>query len=133
MARTDEVRRRSTKQRAAILEAMMRRREFLSAQQLHQSIEASGVVIGLSTVYRTLTAMSELGDVDVIVREDGESLYRACSDAHHHHLVCRECGTTVEIAAEAIESWAAEIAAKSHFSDISHVVELFGICKTCRK
>ena len=53
---------------------------------------------------------------------DGENLYRACvSSGHHHHLICRSCGRTVEIEADAIEQWAAEVAARNGFRDPKHV------------
>jgi Fur family ferric uptake transcriptional regulator len=127
----NESRQRTTRQKTAIVDALTQHNEFLSAQQWHQLLKDNGQEIGLSTVYRTLTALSELGDVDVLMREDGEALYRSCSDAHHHHLLCRECGTTVEISATEVESWAASIAKKHKFSDIHHVVELSGICQDC--
>ncbi len=63
---------------------------------------------------------------------DGENLYRACvSQGHHHHLICRSCGRTVEIEADAIEEWAAEVAARNGFRDPQHVVDVFGTCERC--
>jgi Fur family ferric uptake transcriptional regulator len=59
-------------------------------------------------------------------------VYRQCSDVHHHHLVCRQCGRTVEIAGPAVEKWANTVAAEHGFSDVSHQLELFGLCTTCR-
>ena len=52
--------------------------------------------------------------------------------AHHHHLVCRKCGTAVEVSGLAAETWAAEVAAAHGFSDVSHTFELFGTCADCR-
>ncbi|MEY4348656.1 MAG: hypothetical protein RIS43_1075 [Actinomycetota bacterium] len=127
----NESRQRTTRQKTAIVEALNQYNEFLSAQQWHQLLKDSGQEIGLSTVYRTLTALSELGEVDVLMREDGEALYRSCSDAHHHHLMCRECGKTVEIAANEVEAWAAAIARQHKFTEIHHVVELSGLCQEC--
>jgi len=75
--------------------------------------------------------MVEAGDVDVLVGEDGEARYRQCSDGHHHHLVCRTCGRTVEVAGPAVESWADRVAAQHGFADVSHTVEIFGTCPDC--
>ncbi len=127
----NEARQRTTRQKTAIVDALTQHNEFLSAQQWHQLLKDAGNEIGLSTVYRTLTALTELGEVDVLMREDGEALYRSCSDAHHHHLVCRSCGKTVEIEANEVESWATKIAKQHKFTDIHHVVELTGLCQEC--
>ena len=60
---------------------------------------------------------------------DGESVYRRCSsDRHHHHLVCRSCGTTVEVDGPAVERWAEKVAAEHGFSSVEHTVEVFGTC-----
>ena len=61
----------------------------------------------------------------------GEAAYRMCSSGHHHHLVCRSCGTAVEIAGEAVERWATEVAQEHGFSDAGHDLEIFGLCRSC--
>ncbi len=105
---------------------------FVSAQALHSSLRESGSPIGLATVYRALADLAVEGDADSL-QQEGESLYRACTPgSHHHHLICRGCGLTVEIEADAVESWAAQIAARHGFSEPSHVVDVFGTCEHCR-
>jgi Fur family transcriptional regulator, ferric uptake regulator len=122
---------RRTWQRTAVQEALASRDDFVSAQALHSQLRAGGSPIGLATVYRALADLAEEGDADSLQAE-GESLYRACtSPGHHHHLICRSCGRTVEIEADAIESWAAGVAAQHGFSDPQHVVDVFGLCAAC--
>ena len=125
-------RQRTTRQRVAVAELLAESDEFRSAQDLHAALRARGVSVGLATVYRNLGLMAELGEVDTLVRDDGETLYRQCSDVHHHHLVCRSCGRTVEIAGPAVEKWANAVAAEHGFSEVSHQLELFGLCSECR-
>ncbi|PVY33987.1 Fur family transcriptional regulator [Williamsia muralis] len=123
---------RSTRQRSAIAELLSGSEEFRSAQDLHDQLKASGQSIGLTTVYRNLQALADAGQVDVLRTDSGESVYRHCSsNDHHHHLVCRECGTTVEVQADVVEQWATEVAAQHRFVDISHTVEVFGRCSAC--
>ncbi|MGY3552919.1 Fur family transcriptional regulator [Williamsia sp. R60] len=123
---------RSTRQRSAIAELLSGSDEFRSAQDLHDQLKASGQSIGLTTVYRNLQALADAGQVDVLRTDSGESVYRHCSsNDHHHHLVCRECGTTVEVQADVVEQWATEVAAQHGFVDISHTVEVFGRCSAC--
>ena len=123
---------RATRQRAAIEDAMVDVEAFLSAQELHALLHRRGATVGLTTVYRNLQAMAERGEVDVVRRSDGEALYRKCpSDDHHHHLVCRTCGFSVEIENEQVERWAKRAASRHGFSQVSHDLELFGLCRNC--
>lgn len=129
-----EPRRRTTRQRVAIEEVMQATDDFVSAQDVHQRLRESGGRAGLATVYRTLGSLTAEGTVDVLRKEDGEVVYRLCeSQAHHHHLVCRECGRTVEVRGAAVERWAAAVAAENGFSDVSHTVDLFGVCAQCAR
>jgi len=128
------VRQRQTRQRVEILDLLGGLDEFRSAQQLHDLLRAQGSTVGLATVYRAVQALSDAGEVDMLLASDGEALYRLCErKAHHHHLVCRSCGTAVEIDGPSVERWADAMAAEHGFSDISHTLELFGTCRSCRE
>lgn len=120
-----------TRQRAAVGALLERTDDFRSAQQLHESLRDSGDTIGLATVYRTLQALAEAGEVDVLRTPEGEAAYRSCSRGHHHHLVCRSCGYSVEIHPEAMEKWASDIAEEHGFTDTGHELEIFGLCRAC--
>ena len=122
---------RRTRQRAAVQTALEGRDDFMSAQQLHDLLRQQGESVGLTTVYRSLQALADAGVVDSLVTDDGETVYRRCSPEHHHHLVCRSCGRTVEIAGPAVETWADAVAREHGFTDISHTLELFGLCADC--
>ncbi len=120
---------RATKQRTAVARALGEADGFRSAQDLHAALRDE---VGLTTVYRTLQSMADAGEVDVLRTDDGESVYRRCaSGEHHHHLVCRSCGATVEVAGPAVEDWADGVAAEHGFSDVQHTVEVFGTCRAC--
>jgi len=125
---------RSTRQRAAVAALLGETDDFLSAQQLHDRLRHRGDNVGLTTVYRTLQSMADAGVVDVVRTTEGESVYRHCaSNEHHHHLVCRSCGKTVEVDGPAVESWATAIAAEHGFIDVAHTLEIFGTCAECAK
>ncbi len=123
---------RATRQRAAITELLDSVDEFRSAQELHEELRRRGENIGLTTVYRTLQTMAAAELVDTLRIDTGESVYRRCSAHHHHHLVCRECGATVEVEGPEVEAWAAEVAVAHGFSEVSHTIEIFGTCAACR-
>ncbi|MGN6780952.1 MAG: Fur family transcriptional regulator [Marmoricola sp.] len=122
---------RPTRQRRAVAAAMEDIEDFRSAQEVHEALRRAGDAVGLSTVYRTLQAMAEAGELDVLRAETGEAVYRRCSGSHHHHLVCRSCGRTVEVEVPAVEKWTRTVAAAHGFRDASHTLEVFGTCSTC--
>lgn len=122
---------RSTRQRAAVSAALQELADFRSTQEIHEYLRSRGDSVGLTTVYRTLQALAAAREVDVILRADGESVYRMCSGRHHHHLVCRSCGHTVEVEGPTVERWAAKVSADHGFTDVSHTLEIFGLCARC--
>ncbi len=122
---------RPTRQRRAVTEALDSFSDFRSAQEIHDLLGRRGETVGLATVYRTLQRLAETGDVDVLRTEDGEAIYRRCSESHHHHLVCRSCGATVEVEGPAVERWAGAVAAEHGYADVSHTLEIFGTCARC--
>lgn len=122
---------RPTRQRVAVMAALGDSEQFRSAQDLHLLLRQRGEDVGLSTVYRTLQGLADIGDVDVVLRPDGEALYRRCTSGHHHHLVCRQCGATVEVNGPAVERWADSVAAEHGYTSVDHTVEIVGVCPSC--
>ncbi|NBU30925.1 MAG: transcriptional repressor [Actinobacteria bacterium] len=122
---------RTTRQRTAIAALMASLSDFRSAQSIHALLIESQPPIGLATVYRTLKSMVADGAIDTFITVDGETLYRRCSSGHHHHLVCKKCGRTSEIHADAVEAWADNVAGEQGYTDIEHTVEIVGICRDC--
>lgn len=122
---------RSTRQRTAVTRLLDDVDDFRSAQELHEQLRRSGEGIGLTTVYRTLQTLADAGEIDMLRTDSGEAVYRRCSAHHHHHLVCRHCGRTVEVEGPTVELWAEKVATEHGFTDISHTVEIFGTCAPC--
>ena len=123
---------RATRQGAAVEAALSSAAGFRSAQDLHAELRRRGDAVGLTTVYRHLTTLADNGTVDVLQTGDGEAVYRLCgSDRHHHHVVCRACGASVEVDDPDVEAWAAQVAARAGYTDISHTLEVFGTCAAC--
>jgi Fur family ferric uptake transcriptional regulator len=122
---------RKTRQRAAVDGILSDLDEFRTAQEIHDELRHKGDSIGLTTVYRTLQFMADSGELDAIRKGDGETAYRRCSGGHHHHLVCRSCGRTVEVSGPAVERWASAVAEQHGFREVSHDLEIFGTCSSC--
>lgn len=124
---------RNTWQREAVRDALTTCEGFVSAQALHSSLKDAGTPIGLATVYRALADLATEGEADSL-QQEGESLFRACTpNTHHHHLICRNCGLTVEIEAAPVEEWAKQVASEHGFTQPNHVVDVFGLCADCSR
>ena len=125
---------RATRQRAAVAAVLADTEDFRSAQELHAILRDRGERVGLTTVYRTLQALADAGELDLLRSAEGETVYRRCSsEAHHHHLVCRKCGRTVEVEGPDVERWAEKVGAAHGFVDVTHTVEVFGTCPDCAR
>jgi Fur family ferric uptake transcriptional regulator len=122
---------RATRQRAAVASVLESVDDFRSAQELHDLLRHRGQSVGLTTVYRTLQALAESGEVDVLRTPDREVMYRRCSSGHHHHLVCRHCGRTVEVEGPAVERWSSAVADQHGFVEVDHTLEIVGTCGGC--
>ena len=122
---------RVTRQGEAI-DAVLRSADgFRTAQDLYGELRNQGSSVGLTTVYRHLKVLADAGEIDVVHRPDGEAQYRLCLPVqaeHHHHLVCRICGRSVEVEGPEVEQWAEQVAAAAGYTQISHTVEVFGLC-----
>lgn len=124
---------RSTRQKRAVAQLLGELDVFCSAQDLYAELRRRGERVGLTTVYNQLRTLSDSGEVDVTRSAEGENLYRLCGREHHHHLVCRGCGMTIEVEGPELEAFATRLARKYHFSDVTHAFEVAGFCSSCAR
>lgn len=125
---------RSTRQKVAVNQILDELDDFASAQELHALLRERGEQVSLATVYRILQQQQDEGTVDVLHPSDREAVFRRCQvEEHHHHLVCRGCGRTVEVQAPAVERWATDIAERNGFTQVEHTVEIYGTCPDCSR
>lgn len=123
---------RTTRQGQWVLEGLEKSDGFISAQQLHTTLLSQGKAIGLATVYNRLRVLADAHRVDVLHSDSGEALYRRCDvERHHHHLRCRHCGSVQEVESPEVETWAHSLAEDAGFRDITHTIEITGVCEDC--
>ena len=123
---------RSTRQKRALAAILEASDGFRSAQELHAELQTQGENIALTTIYNQLRALADAGELDALRTDDGETRYRRCnSNEHHHHLVCRHCGTAIEIDGPAVERWVNQTAKSHGYTDVAHTLEIIGTCPNC--
>jgi Fur family transcriptional regulator, ferric uptake regulator len=124
---------RQTRQGQAVLDVVAGSDNFRSAQDIHAELRAAGETVGLTTVYRHLSLLTDEGRLDALQTADGELVYRRChSERHHHHVVCRHCRRGTEVELPDLERWAETTAKDLGYSDLTHTVAIFGVCAECR-
>jgi len=123
---------RNPRQRRIIKATMEELGDFISAQDLHLTLANRKEQVSLATTYRVLQSLANAGELDSVKGVEGETLYRHCRvKDHHHHLLCRRCGTAIELEAPALEDWALAMGKQHGFSELEHVVEVTGYCPDC--
>ncbi|MDR1791647.1 MAG: transcriptional repressor [Propionibacteriaceae bacterium] len=125
---------RITRQRIAIMAILEPDTGFLSAKRIHELLKASSQRVGLATVYRTLQALEDAGQLDSVRLPDGSLAYRSCTTTkQHHHLICRHCGRTVEVELRGLEKLLKQANEHYGYTDLSHQVNILGTCPECAK
>ncbi len=122
---------RLTPQRMIVLEAIEGADYHISAEEIHTKAHAKYPHINISTVYRTLELLKELGLVAETDLGGGRLIYHPVGKAHHHHLVCRKCGKVQDIDESVFERLRDEIGQKYGFDAEFEHMAIFGTCRSC--
>jgi len=124
---------RTTAPRRALVELIAARSGHFTAADLIADAERHKVKVGRATVFRTLDLLAEQGSLERLDLPTGEHAYVCCAPReHHHHVVCRRCGRSVEVADQGLQAVVQQIGAKSGFAIESHRLELYGLCPECQ-
>lgn len=130
-ARLRQARMRITKPRVAILEALSRQSVPVAIEYLHAELNSRKC--DLVTVYRCLAAFEEQGIVRRSFLHSGTCLYQLSLETQpsNYHVVCRQCQRI-----DPVDYFPVDAADRSlrerGYTQLSHVVEFFGICPACQ-
>jgi len=123
---------RITPQRMIVLQAIEASDDHVSAEEIHSKAQSRYPYIDISTVYRTLQLLEELGLVAETNMGGGRFLYHPVGKAYHHHLVCRNCGKILDIDDSLVADLQKEIAGRYRFQPELEHLAIFGTCDSCR-
>jgi Fur family ferric uptake transcriptional regulator len=123
-----------TQQRETILEVFLQSRRHLTVEELHNLVKYRDPSIGLTTVYRTMKLFCECDLARANYFQEGKVRYEhQYKTEHHDHMICEECGETIEFLNDQIEKLQEKVAAKYGFRMRRHRMEIFGLCTACQK
>ncbi len=132
---------RMTMPRQAILDVLSKTSKHLSAEDIYMAVHKIHPSIGLTTVYRTLDLLVNMGFVFKFDFGDGRARFELSegpgSKRHHHHLVCTSCGRVVDYTdyiseeKELLEKAEAGLSKKFNFRITGHMIQFSGLCDKC--
>jgi Fur family ferric uptake transcriptional regulator len=123
----------ATRQRRILARILLSQPGHMAAEELYSRARSQDPRIGLATVYRTLGLFKSRGLVAERDFGDGWRRYEKGEAAHHDHLVCLGCGRIIEFDVPEIESLQEKVAREHGFRAVSHRMELYGHCASCRR
>lgn len=126
-----------TPQRKSILDVVIENQgKHLSSEEIYDIVKVSCQDIGLATVYRTLTLLSELEVVSRIDLDDNCTRYELNThqdDHQHHHLICSNCGLILEVSGDSLDELEKKIEVEYNFKITDHKLKFYGLCENCKK
>ena len=133
VARLRERGHRISPQRLEILRALAESPDHPSAESLHRRLLHRFPDMSLATVYKTIAALKQCGEILELQFSGRDNRYDARRPTPHPHCICLECGTVVDPPAPDIEPFLASVIAASGFAISSHRLDFYGLCPACRK
>ena len=123
-----------TVQRETILEVFLHSKRHLTVEELHALVKDRDSSIGLTTVYRTMKLFCDCSLARANHFEEGRVRYeQQYKTAHHDHMICIQCGETIEFVHPQIEKLQEKVARQFGFRITDHRMEIYGACKKCRR
>ena len=122
---------RLTPQRMMVLAAIESSEHHISAEEIYAQVRAQYPHVNISTVYRTLELLKELGLVTETDLGDGRVRYHTIRKGNHHHLVCQQCGAVIDMGESALAPLWAEIQRNYDFTVNMKHLAFFGVCPKC--
>ena len=124
---------RLTPQRIMVVDALHSVEAHISAEEIFAKLKEKYPYANISTVYRTLDLLKELGLAAEIEVGDGISRYHVREHSKHHHLICNKCGVTIELPEADLQPLAASLLTNHKFkADVRHLA-IFGLCSECQR
>jgi Fur family ferric uptake transcriptional regulator len=131
VAAFDDAGYRVTEPRRSLARLIGARGGHFTADELVAASRGERLGVGRATVFRSLEILTELGVVERLDLPSGDHAYVACDPAHHHHVVCSQCGRSTDVGDSGMSRVLEEVARRSGYRIESHRLELFGLCASC--
>ncbi|HDQ25526.1 MAG TPA: transcriptional repressor [bacterium] len=131
---------RMTAGREAVITVLQGTKDHLSADEIFIKARRINPDVGLTTVYRTLERLSEMGEVHSLDSGDKRARFELANNekGHHHHLVCTKCNRMIDYddfiddEVKLLQESEKKLSKKYDFTINSHLIQFYGICDNCK-
>ncbi|HEX2966756.1 MAG TPA: Fur family transcriptional regulator [Syntrophorhabdaceae bacterium] len=125
---------KATPKRLAILEVLAKNHTYLGPEDVWHQLKKQFKSMGLPTIYRNLEDLANQGILIKVVHPDRKLYYYYCSNTerHHHHFICTACRKVEDISFCGLDEIEKEVRKKLKGNVVSHLLQVFGICKDCK-
>ncbi|MCR4691723.1 MAG: transcriptional repressor [Lachnospiraceae bacterium] len=121
-----------SKQRDAILAFLMTRKDHPTADVVYSGLREEYPNISLGTVYRNLTLLTDLGQIQRLRLSDGVDHFDA-DTSQHYHFLCTKCGCVIDLEMETIDRINQLAGAGFDGQIAGNVTYFYGLCPACKK
>jgi Fur family peroxide stress response transcriptional regulator len=121
-----------TPQRRAILEAFLASEEHPTVEHVFRAVSESFPRTSLATVYKTVAALKEIGEVLELEFSQESNRYDARRPYPHPHVVCVKCKRILDPELSRLADVEAEVSERTGFRIFSHRVDFYGLCPACQ-
>lgn len=123
-----------TQQRLTILDVLLETSGHYTLEEMYHKVAEMDPAVSQATVYRTLRLFVDAGFAYEVTFGDGLTRYELrYGQCHHDHIICRQCGRSVEFLNPALERMLEDISRQYDFIQTSHALNIFGMCDACRR
>ena len=124
---------RMTPQRMMIVSAIETSDNHISAEDIYAQVVIKYPNVNVSTVYRTLDLLEQLGLVTKTEMGVGRIMYHPIEKGHHHHLICRECGSIVDLDESIMSPLKETLLRDYQFTAELRHLGILGLCADCKQ
>ena len=122
-----------TPHRDLILETFLENEGHRSVEDIYHTVKAIDPRVGYTTVYRMMKLMMSCGLAREIELADGITRYEHLfNHEHHDHMICMECGKSIEFYNPEIEALQDAASEQLGFQVLDHKLQIYGVCGDCR-
>jgi Fur family peroxide stress response transcriptional regulator len=123
---------RLTPQRLAVLKTLIGNKEHLSADDIYDRVHMDYPMIGLATVYKTITMLKKMGEITELTFSNEGARFDGSGETPHPHFVCTLCNCIIDIEDDSLENLSANITEKTGYHITNYRLDFFGLCPKCQ-
>ncbi len=122
-----------TPQRREVIRVVASSQDHLTPAAIYEKVYQNRPNIGLVTIYRTIDILAELGLICELHAGGSCHSYTLSASGHHHHLICSNCGTVVDVAGHYLGELEQRLSQETGFEIKDYLLEFIGLCQACQK